>query len=74
MLMPWKEWVVSFYNHPKLIELATGRIVHRWDNIYSGKQIGPIELGNPLPPLIASDPNKGSFAVANSKTVTLVSL
>jgi hypothetical protein len=74
MLMPWKEWVVSFYDHPKLIELATGKIAHTWDNIYSGKQIGPIELGNPLPPLIALDPNKGSFAVANSKTVTLVSL
>jgi hypothetical protein len=74
MMMPWKEWVVSFYGHPKLIELATGRVVHRWDNIYSGKQLGPIELGDPPPPPMATDPGKGRFAIANSKTVTLVSL
>jgi hypothetical protein len=33
-IMPWKEWLVSFYDHPKLIELSTGRIVHRWDHIF----------------------------------------
>ena len=74
MLMPWKEWVVSFYNHPKLIELATGKIIHQWDNVYSGKQVGPIELGDPPPPAIALDPLNGRFAVADSKAVTLVSL
>ena len=74
LVMPWKEWVVSFYGHPKLIELATGRIVHRWDKIFSGKQIGPIELGDPPPPPIALDPNEGRFAVANSTGVTIVSL
>lgn len=74
MLMPWKEWVVSFYNHPKLIELATGKIVHQWEKIYSGKQVGPIELGDPPPPPIALDPLNGRFAVGDSKTVTLVSL
>jgi len=74
MLMPWKEWVVSFYDHPKLIELATGRVVQRWDKICSGKQLGPIELGDPPPPPIATDPIGGRFAVGGSKTVTLVSL
>jgi hypothetical protein len=74
MMMPWKEWVVSFFDHPKLSELATGKIVHRWDKIYSGRQLGPITLGDPVPPPIALDPANGRFAVANSKTVTLVSL
>ena len=74
MLMPWKEWVVSFYDHPKLIELASGKVVHRWDKICSGKQLGPIELGDPPPPPIATDPLRGRFAIAGSKTVTLVSL
>jgi hypothetical protein len=73
-LLPWKEWVVSFYDHPKLIELATGKVVHRWDKIYSGKQRGPIELGDPLPPPIAIDALAGRFAIAGSRTVTLVSL
>jgi hypothetical protein len=70
MLMPWKEWIVSFFGHPKLIEVATGKVVHRWDKIYSGKQLGPIELGDPPPPPIAIDPLRGRFAVADSKSVT----
>ena len=74
MLMPWKEWAVSFFDHPKLIELATGKVVHRWSKIYSGKQLGPIELGNPTPPPMAIDPLRGRFAVADSKSVTLVCL
>lgn len=74
MLMPWKEWAVSFFDHPKLIELATGKVVHRWDKIYSGKQLGPIELGDPAPPPIAIEPLQGRFAVADSKSVTLVCL
>jgi hypothetical protein len=74
LLMTWKEWVVSFYDHPKLIELATGKVVHRWDKICSGKQLGPIELGDPLTPPIAIDTVGGRFAIAGSNTVTLVSL
>jgi hypothetical protein len=74
MMMPWREWIVGFYDHPKLIELATGKVVYRWDKIYSGKQLGPIELGDPPPPPMAVDRDKGRFAVASSKTVTLVSL
>ena len=74
MLMPWKEWVVSFFDHPKLIEIATGKVVRRWDKIYSGKQLGAIELGDPPPPPIAIDPLCGRFAVADSKCVTIVCL
>lgn len=74
MMMPWKEFVVSFCDHPKLISLTSGEVVHRWDGIYSGKQLGPIELGDPPPPPIALDPVHGRFAVANSKIVTLVTL
>jgi hypothetical protein len=72
-IMPWKEWIISFYDHPKLIELSTGRIVHRWDHIFSGKQIGPIEIGDPPPPPMAIDYARGRFAVADSKKVTVVS-
>lgn len=74
MIMPWKEWIVSFYDHPKLIEIATGKIVHRWDHLHSGKQIGPIDLGDPPPPPIALDPRQGRFAVANSARVVIVTL
>ncbi len=62
-VMPWRDWVVSFYEYPKLIETSTGRIVHCWDTIYSGKQLGSIDLGDPPPPAIAIDPQRGRFAV-----------
>jgi len=73
-VMPWKQCVVSFYGHPKLIELDTGKILHRWDSIYSGKQTGPINLGDPKPPAMALDPLNGRFAVACSDKVSLVRL
>lgn len=74
IIMPWKEWIVSFYGHPKLVERATGRIVHRWDQVFSGKQVGPINLGDPPPPPMAIDGQRGRFAVADSKKITVVAL
>jgi hypothetical protein len=74
MLMPWREWVVSFYENPKLIELVTGKIVKQWGDIYSGKQIGPIDLGNPAPPPMAIDARNGRFAIATSGGATIVQL
>lgn len=62
-IMPWRDWIVSFYEYPKVIEISTGRIIHSWDKIYSGKQLGSIDLGDPPPPLIAIDPQRGRFAV-----------
>lgn len=73
-IMPWKKWIVSFYDHPKLIELVTGRIVHRWDQVFSGKQVGPIDLGDPPPPPMAIDWQRGRFAVSDSKKITVVTL
>jgi hypothetical protein len=73
-IMPWKNWVVSFYGHPKLIELGTGKIVHRWDQVYSGKQVGPIDLGDPPPPTVAIDWHRGRFAIADSAKITVVAL
>ena len=73
-VMPWKEWVISFHEHPKAIELATGKVVHVWDQLNSGKQIGSIELGDPPPPFMALNPEKGMFAVCSSNGINVVSL
>jgi hypothetical protein len=64
--------VVSFYGQPKLIELGTGQIVHRWDQVYSGKQVGPIDLGDPPPPTVAIDWHRGRFAIADSTKITVI--
>lgn len=73
-IMPWKKWIVSFYDHPKLIELGTGQIVHQRDQLYFGKQVGPIDLGDPPPPPMAIDWHRGRFALANATKITVVAL
>ncbi len=73
-IMPWKEWVISFHEHPKAIELATGKVIHVWDQIQSGTQMGCIELCEPPPPVIALNPRKGKFAVCDAKGINVVSL
>lgn len=73
-IMPWNKWVISFYEHPKVIELATGRIVHTWAEIDSGHQIGSIEIGTPPPPVLAFNQSKGMFALADSKGIRVISL
>ncbi len=56
MIMPWRDWIISCYGHPKAIDLCSGDVVHRWEQIYSGRQVGAIDLGEPPPPRIALDP------------------
>lgn len=74
IIMPWRDWVISFYDHPKAIEISTGRVVHEWEQICSGRQVGAIDLGEPAPPPIALDPEHGRFAVAGPAGVTVIAL
>jgi hypothetical protein len=55
-MMPWREWAISFYEHPKAIELSTGKVILVWDQLHSGKQVGSIKLGEPPPPVMALNP------------------
>jgi hypothetical protein len=74
MLMPWRDWVIGFYECPTAIEIATGKIVHRWDNIFSGRQVGSIDLGDPPPPPMALDSQGGRFAVQGPDGIVIVTL
>ena len=73
-IMPWRRWVISFFEHPKAIELSTGKVVHTWPEIDSGRQVGSIQLGAPKPPAMAINPRNGRFAVCDEKRVHIVSL
>ena len=73
-IMPWRDWVISFYEHPKAIELKTGKVVHVWDDLYSGRQRGAIELGDPPPPTIALNPDKGMFALRDNNRIQIITL
>jgi hypothetical protein len=73
-IMPWKNWVIAFHESPRAIEVATGKVVHRWSHLFSGRQIGSIELGEPAPPQMALDPGNGRFAIAGPNGVSVVTL
>jgi hypothetical protein len=66
--------VVGFYEHPKLIHTASGRILHRWPDLATGKQLSSISFGvEQLPPL-ALDPIGRRFAVATDDGITVITL
>lgn len=66
--------VVGFFESPKLIEIATGRVVQRWPELKTGRQNGPIQWHMPGPPPMAADPIRRRFAVAGDGGITVVTI
>jgi hypothetical protein len=67
--------VLSLYGHPKLIELSSGKILHAWTDLRSGRQDGSIVWHlneESKPPPMAFNPLNRRFAIANSNTVTVI--
>lgn len=76
-LMPVGDFVVSFFEHPKLVDTRTGEVVFRWSDLASGNERTSIWLGgeekNTRPPL-AVDPMNARFALADNTGITVVHL
>ena len=68
--------VVSFYDHPKLIEVQTGKVVARWEDLYAGPEQGqPSAMMRPPGlPALACDPTRRRFAIGSENHVTIVQL
>ncbi len=68
--------VVSFFDHPKLIEIATGKVVVRWEDLYAGPEVGQPSamLKPPELPFIACDPAHRRFAIGTEKHITIIEL
>lgn len=66
--------VLGFYQHPKLVELATGRIVQRWEGLDTGRQTSSIRHHLPPQPPLALDPVRRRFAVGTQKGIEVVQL
>jgi hypothetical protein len=73
-IMPAGDFVVGFYEHPKLIELETGRIVARWPMLATGTQTSSIIHHIEPPPPLALDPANLRFAVAGPDEITVIEL
>jgi hypothetical protein len=73
--MPPGEFAVGFFEHPKLIELKAGRIVHRWEELAGGRQNSSIIWGQESRiPATALDPANRRFAVAGVDAITVIQL
>jgi len=74
VLMPLGDYVVSFFEHPKVLEIATGKVIHTWNDISCGNKHGSIihHLGS-LPKL-ALDPLNSRFAVGDKERITVIEL
>jgi len=64
---------VSFYGYPKLINIQTGEIVQRWNDISVHRQNGSINTSATFTP-IAIDPLNKRFAVATENSIEVVEL
>lgn len=64
--------IVSFYEHPKVIELATGAVVQRWPDLHTGTQRSSIAMGAKGQPPIALDAARQRFAVATDDAIHII--
>lgn len=66
--------IVGFYEHPRLIDVQTGSVLHEWANLNTGKQNSSIiHHLDPIPP-IALDPANARFAVADASAIHVVQI
>jgi hypothetical protein len=71
-LMPLgRNHVVSFYEHPKIVDLVTGQVVQEWPGVNSGKQSSSIIHHLDTIPPMAKDPANYRFAVADKEKITV---
>jgi hypothetical protein len=67
--------IISFYEHPKLIDLRSGGVETAWPDVASGKQNSSIIWHHePAPPPIAVDQGRRRFAVADQEKITVIEL
>jgi len=74
LLMSVGDYAVGFWNHPKLIELSSGRITQRWSDVASGFRNGPLINSQEPKVQIALDPVNRRFAVGNAERISVIEL
>lgn len=64
--------ILSLFKHPKLVNIQTGKIMRRWEEIDSGDQTSSIHRGT-LPPM-AYDPVHRRLAVSDHTSVLVIEI
>jgi len=66
------EYVLGLYTYPKLIHMESGKVVHRWPDLSTGRQTSSIIHPIEMPPPFAWDVQNNRFAVADKNKITVV--
>lgn len=75
MIYPFgSEHVIGFYQYPKIIECATGRVVAKWEEFHTGEQTSCIVGTKNLLPPLAIDSIRKRFAIASEKEISVIQL
>jgi hypothetical protein len=73
-LMPiGTDFVVTFFEHPRLYDLRNGTLVTAWPHLLSGQQTCSITWSR-LPPPIARQSSRARFAVASESAIHVVTI
>ncbi|MBV9788531.1 MAG: hypothetical protein JOZ51_10185 [Chloroflexi bacterium] len=74
-LMPvGQDYIVGFYEYPKLFDSATGKVLHRWPDLPTGTQTGSIQWHIDSVPPVAIDLANKRFAVAGADAITVIEI
>ncbi|MFD3164436.1 hypothetical protein [Herpetosiphon sp. NSE202] len=70
-----ERYVVGFFDHPKVFDCTTGKVVQRWPELATGRQTHSMigRLDQALPPTAFDSANQ-RFAVADEKGITVIEL
>lgn len=68
------QYLVGFYDHPKLFDRTTGAIVHRWPELKTSQQTSSIQLEDSDVPPCAMDNTHNRFAVATADSITVIEI
>ncbi len=72
-LMPIGDQVVCFYDHPRLLDLSTGKLIAEWPELMTGAQNSSILRQQEIPPF-ALDPQNRRFAIGGKDRITVIQL
>jgi hypothetical protein len=74
VMMPvGRHHVVTFFDCPRLVSLNSGRVVHAWSDLATGKVVSSIVRSQPYP-TFALDPVRTRFAVAVTGGIEVVTI
>lgn len=68
------DYLLGFYEHPKLFQISTGKVIQRWEHLTTGKHTGSISWHLDKLAVFAVDPIHSRFAVADGQGITVVEL